>query len=69
LIIPERWQAEGKLLLLIRRGGRNRFKMREVMNFGPSPTILHSQEEVVEYLEKYRGSLPSGIVVSGARLR
>jgi len=33
------------------------------MDFDPSPTILRSQEEVVEYLEKYRGSLPFGIVV------
>ena len=37
--------------------------MREVLDFDPTPTILHSQEDVIEYLEKHRGPLPPGIEV------
>ena len=55
--------GRGKALAVDEKRGRSRFRTREAMDFDPSPTILSSQEEVVEYLEKYPGSLPSGIVV------
>ena len=53
--------GRGKAPAVDEKTGRSRFRTREAIDFNPSSTILYSQE-VIEYLEKYRGSLPSGIV-------
>ena len=39
------------------------------MDFDPTPTILHNQEDVIEYLMKHYGPLPPCIEVIGAPLR
>jgi len=42
---------------------RLQFRTREVMDFDPSPTILHNQEDIDYYLEYHRDPLPHGIIV------
>ena len=53
----------GKVVVVDEKRKRTAFRTREVMNFDPTPTILHSQEDVIEYLKKYNGLLPLGIKV------
>ena len=42
---------------------RSAIGMRIVIDFNPKPLILHSREDVDEYLERHCGPLPSAIKV------
>jgi len=53
----------GKTNIVNEKRKRATFKMREALNFDPTLTILHNQEDIIEYLEKHHGSLLPGIEV------
>ena len=42
--------------------------MRVMMDFDPTLTILHGQEDVIEYLERHHGPLPPSIEVQWCSL-
>ena len=42
---------------------RSHLRTREVMDFDPSPIVLHSQEDVIDFLKKHHVILPVSIVV------
>ena len=55
--------SRGKIIVIEEKRKRAAFRTRKTMEFDPMPTILHSQEDVIEYLEKYHGPLPPCIEV------
>ena len=47
---------------------RSAFRTRATMNFDPALTILHSQEEAIEYLKRHYDAVHPGIKVEWCRL-
>jgi len=43
--------GRGKTVAVDEKRTRSSFRMRTTMNFDPKMTILHGQEEVIDYLE------------------